>query len=239
MNSLLDVKQRTRALVGDVDADFATDAYLLPLINQAYDDSINVLEGTCSPFITQLKVAPNVALGTSSLAELQKPGQPWEGLINPLDLEVKGVGLPETSYFMGTRKDILPNTSNYAPNQPLNNWAGRFTWEWRSYVVYVTPLGYAADFRMRGEFRPPALVKDTDPIAIHPQMVVALSYATAALIGAERGNAAYVQNYGQQATRTLDDVSATLVRQQQGTSSRVGRMNGRGGGRGRGRGGSY
>jgi hypothetical protein len=108
------------------------------------------------------------------------------------------------------------------------NWFGSACWEWRSYVVYITGLGFAADIRIRGEFRPAALVKDTDPIAIHPQMTVALAYATAALIGSERGNTGYVTNYGQQAQNTLDDVSATLVRQQQGTSSRVGRMSSRG-----------
>jgi hypothetical protein len=234
MNTLLDVKVRVKSLVGDTDGDFCTDAYLLPLINQAYDQAINYLCGTCSPFITQLQVAPNVALGTSTLAELQKPDEPLFGLVNPLDIEVKQAGQPELNYVMGTRKDILPNTSNYAPNQPLQNWFGKFCWEWRSYILYITPLSFAADIRVRGEFRPPALVKDSDPIAIHPLMTVALAYSTAALIGSERGNAAYIQNYGQQGTNTLDDISAILVRQQQGTSSRVGRINSSRGGRARG-----
>ena len=228
MNTLLDVKQRVRSLIGDVDADFATDGYLLPLINQAYDGAITYLAGTCSPFITQLQVAANVPLGTSSLAELQKPNQPFFGLVNPLDLEVKQAGQPEVNYVMATRKDILPNSSNYAPGQPLMNWFGSVCWEWRSYVVYITGLGFAADIRIRGEFRPAALVKDTDPIAIHPMMAYALAFSTAALIGAERGNAGYIQNYGTQATNTLDDIAATLVRQQQGTSSRLGRVSGGG-----------
>jgi hypothetical protein len=225
MNTLLDVKQRVRALIGDTDGDFATDAYLLPLINQAYDQSINYLSNTCSPFITQLQVATDVPFGTSALTELQKPNQPFFGLVNPLDLEVKQTGLPELNYVMGKRYDILPNSTNYGAGQPVSNFWGRFGWEWRSYVLYITPLAFAADIRVRGEFRPPALVKDTDPIAIHPQMTVALAYMTAALIGGERINASYVQNYGQQGTATLDDIAATLVRQQQGTSSRVGRMN--------------
>jgi hypothetical protein len=233
MNTV-DVKQRARSLIGDPEGDFATDGYLLPLINQAYDQSINYLEGTCSPFITQLQVATNLPAGTSDLTELQKPNQPFFGLVNPLDIEIKQTGLPELNYVMGKRVDILPNSSNYAPGQPSWNYWGKFLWEWRSYVIYFTPVGFAADIRVRGEFRPPALVKDTDPIVIHPQMVVALAYATAALIGGERINASYVQNYGAQATATLDDISATLVRAQQGTSSRLGRMSG--GRRGTGRG---
>jgi hypothetical protein len=239
MDTVLDVKQQIRSLVGDVDGDFCTDAYLMPLMNTAYKQALNILEGTCSPFITQLQVATNVPLGTSSLAELQKPGQPFDGLVNPLDVEVKGAGLPEMSYVMGKRKDILPNSTNYSLNQPTNYWSGRFCWEWRSYVVYITALGYAFDIRIRGEYRPPALVKDTDLIQLHPLMGVALGYMTAALVGAERGNANYVANYGQQGKDTLDDVSAMLVRQQQGTSSRVGRMNGRSGRRGGGNGGWF
>jgi len=225
VNTLGDVKSRVKSLVGDPDGDFCTDGYLVPLTNQAYDQAINYLCGTCSPFITQLQVATNVTAGTSALTELQKPDQPFYGLVNPLDLEVKGTGLPELSYRMGTRKDILPNSSNFALGQPSQIWFGQFCWEWRSYVLYITPVAFNIDIRVRGEFRPSALREDTDEIAIHPLMTVALAYSTAALIGAERGNSAYVQNYGQQATNTLDDISATLVRQQQGTSSRVGRMN--------------
>jgi hypothetical protein len=221
------LKQRVRSLIGDPDADFATDSYLLPLINQAQDRALAYLEGTCSPFITQLQVATNVLAETSDLTELQKPDQPFFGLVNPLDLEAKPTGAPELRYFMGRRYDILPN-SNYAPGgQPMNYW-GRFGWEWRSYVIYLTPLSFNFDIRIRGEFRPPALVKDSDVITLHPQMVVALAFMTAALIGGERINASYVQNYGSEAEKALDDISATLVRQQQGTSSRVGRMGRRG-----------
>ena len=238
MDTVLDVKGQVKSLVGDPDGDFCTDSYLMPLMNTAYKQALNILEGTCSPFITQLQVATNVALGTSSLAAFQKKGQPFDGLVNPLDIEVKGAGLPETSYVMGTRKDILPNSTNQSEGQPTNYWSGRFCWEWRSFIVYITALGYAFDIRIRGEFRPPALVKDTDLIQLHPLMGVALGYMTAALVGAERGNANYVSNYGQQGKDTLDDISAMLVRQQQGTSSRVGRMNGRGGSGRRGYGGN-
>ena len=231
MDTVLDVKAQVKSLVGDPDGDFCTDAYLMPLMNTAYKQALNYLEGTCSPFITQLQVATNIPFGTSALTEQQKPDNPFYGLVNPLDIEVKQTGLPELNYVMGKRYDILPNSTNFAPGQPMMNFWGSFGWEWRSYVLYITPLAFAADIRVRGEFRPPALVKDTDLIQLHPLMSVALGYATAALVGSERGNAGYVTNYGQQSEETLDDVAAMLVRQQQGTSSRVGRMS-RGGRRG-------
>jgi hypothetical protein len=229
MNTVLDVKQRIKALVGDPDGDFCTDAYLLPLINLAYEDSINALEGTCSPFITQLQPCPNLPLGTTSLVAQQKAGQPLDGLVNPLSIEIKQAGQPDTSYCFLKRVDILPNSSNIGLNQPANIYWQSLCWEWRSYVIYLTTLPYPADIRVRGEFRPPALVKDTDPIVVHPMMAAALAYAAAALVGAERGNAGYVTKYGDAATARFDDISAELVRQQQGTTSRVGRMsNGRG-----------
>lgn len=220
------MKARARALVGDPDADFTTDAYLLPLINQAYEDAVNYLEGTCSPFITQLKVCPNLPQGTTDLTQQMKPDDPLFGLVNPLSIDLKQAGQPDTAYCFLRRVDILPNSSNQGVNQPANIYWQQLCWEWRSYVIYLSTLPYAADLRVRGEFRPPALKQDNDPIAIHPMMTSALAYATAALIGAERGNSGYIQNYGTQAQARLDDVSAELVRQQQGTTSRVGRMSG-------------
>lgn len=218
------MKKRARSLVGDPDGDFCTDSYLLPLINQALDESINYLEGTCSPFIEEVRDAPGLAAGTTSLVAQQKNGGPLVGLMNPLFIEVKQAGQPDTQYREVVRADRLPNVNpnGQAPYETA-------FWEWRSYLVYLTPLSYPADFRVRGEFRPAPLLKDEDIITIHPLLVPALAYATATLVGMERGNQNFVQNYGPKSTSTLDDIAAELVRQQQGTSSRVGKMNGRSG----------
>ena len=224
------MKARVRALIGDPDGDFCTDAYVVPLINQAYDEAINELAGTCSPFMTRLLVAPNLPAGIADLAEQQEPGGPLDGLMTPLKIEYKQAGLPESSYRFAEEAGILPNVS------PIGGGlACRPFWEWRSWIVYLTPLNYAADFRVRGEYRPPALIKDKDYIAVHPLMVVALAYATGVLIGMERGNKGYVADYTPKAEKTLNDISAELVRKQQSTSSRVGRM-GDNRNRGRGRG---
>lgn len=229
MYTLLDVKKRARSLIGDPDGDFCTDSYILPLINQAYDDSLNYLLQTCSPFVTQLVVCPDVAEGTSTLQPLQAgsgygnpPGGPGPlyALVNPLKIEFKQAGFPEASYRFAERYDILPNLApdNAPPTRGL-------AWEWRSYILYLTPLPFPADLRVRGEFRPSELIKDTDPINLHPLMCAALSYATGALIGVERANQNYIQNYGPRAIAALDDIAAELVRTTQSTTSRVGRMN--------------
>lgn len=228
MNDLKEVKARARALVGDPDGDFATDAYLLPLVNQALEMFAHSLLGTCSPFITLLKVCLNLPQGTTWLAEQQKPDQPLFGLMNPLLVEFKQAGQPDTAYCTATRRDILPNVSPYGSAQIRG-----MDWEYRSYILYLTSLPYPADIRVRGEFRPPPLIKDTDMIVVHPMMGAALAFGTAALIGSERGNPTYKADYTLAAQNLLDDIESELVRQTQGTASRLGKMSrGRGGRRG-------
>lgn len=221
MNTLLDVKQRVRALIGDPDGDFATDAYLLPLINQAYEAAILYLENSCSPVIEKLVDLPAVPAGTTSFAQYQTDGQPLVGLETPLRIEWKLTGQPEDDYWFAIQKQILPNVSpaNYIPIMGVY-------WEWRAGAIYVTPLQFEADFRIRGDFSPGPLVKDTDRLGIHPRMATGLAFATAALIGGERANPGYIQNWGSQAIIVFDDIGAILSRQQQGTSIRIGRMNG-------------
>ena len=48
-------------------------------------------------------------------------------------------------------------------------------WEWRAYVLYVTPLPYIATLRVRGSFLAAALGNDDDIIVIHPLMAAALA----------------------------------------------------------------
>jgi hypothetical protein len=220
MNQLRDVIARVRSLVGDPDGDFATSDYLIPLINQALDESVNYLEGTCSPFITKMQDVPNIAAGTTTFIDLQAPGEVLAGLVNPFKIWFKQAGQPINTYCEAQQMDILPFI---APNaNPTTR--GTF-WEWRSYAIYLTPLTYIADFCVRGEFRPAPLLKDDDYITVHPQMTPALAYATAALIGMERGNSGFVNTYGPRAENTLDDISAQLGRSTQGTTARAGRMN--------------
>jgi hypothetical protein len=175
--------------------------------------------GTCSPFITLLKVCPNLPEGTTWLQEQQKPGQPLFGLMNPLQLEFKPAGTLENNYTFAGRREILPNVTPFGAPQIRG-----MEWEWRSYIVYTTPLPYPADLRIRGEFTPPPLVNDADMIVVHPMMAVALAFGTAALIGSERGNTTYKTDYTTQAQNVLDDIEAELVRQNQGTTQRLGKM---------------
>ena len=239
-NDLKDVKSKTRALLGDPLGDWATDAYLIPLINLIYEDSINYLMNTCSPFMTKKVFVPNVMAGTTDLTSWQATPQTGAqaagqqgafllGLVTPLEIYWKVEGQPENNYRLADEKKDLPfiTPANYINGQNLY-------WEWIGNRLNVTPLSFPSDWLVKGEFKPPPLLLDADYVQIDSMMTSALAYATAATAGGERINATYIQNWGSRATMALDDISARLVRKEQSTPQRLGRYSGRGG-RGRGR----
>lgn len=231
MNQLLDVKRRIRKLVGDPDGRFTSDADLVERIAIVYDDAINYLANYSSPNIEKAIEVLNVPQGTTDFSPFQvqqtsalTPGQtgaPLAGLLNPLYIEWKQAGLPDPNYVEAHYTDRLPHI---VPGSYING--QRVSWTWRAWKIYITPLGYPADFLVTGEFRPAPLIKDTDVVEVHPMMVSHLAYAVAAAIGASRGNQPYAEDYGARAVQTLDDVVGWLVRKDQGGVTRVGRMTG-------------
>lgn len=238
-NTLLDVKEAARTLVGDPLGDFADDDYLVPFVKIAFTNALNYLKNTCSPFVTDQRTLPNVPQGTTTLSPYQVKAQTGQqlsgqqgailaGLVKPLRVWWKVAGQPENNYCEADPKKDLPFVS------PSNYIAGmKLYYEWRQYKLYVTPLSFNADFSVKGEFNPVLPTKDEDEITLHPSCGVALGFMVAALIGGERVNATYIQNWGDTANRTLDDISADLVRGEQATTQRIGRYTGRRRGRGR------
>lgn len=235
-NTLGGVKKRVRSLVGDPLGDYCTDAYLTPLINQVYEDqSTALMSETGSSFDDWVFDVPNVPIGTTNLGTYQSAQMPLAnqqgplyGLVSPEILEWKILGQPDIRYVEATRVAKLPNISPGAPQPLYQMW-----WEWRDNTIYVTPMTQPVDMRVRGEFSPPSLVKDTDILIIHPRMATATAYGTAALIGAERNNQNYVTTYSAEAESVLEDISNWLVKIEQGVITRIGRYGGRRGGFGR------
>lgn len=232
VNTLRDVKAKVRAIVGDPNGDWLTDSYLAMLINQVYDLIILDLSETCSPYITRVVEIPNLEFGTTDLAQYQNSNnQPLYGLIWPFKngLDWKPAGQPECYYRCVVQKDKLPNFSLSGPS-PINS----MYFEWREFVIYLTPLPFNVDLRVRGEFRPQPLIKETDVVAIHPQMAAVLAELTAACANRERANVPQSQAFTVEGNSGLDAIKNQLVRSQQGTSVRLGRMRGgrRGGGYG-------
>ncbi len=224
VNTLGEVIGEVRSLIGAPDGDFVTPEYVIPLINIVQKRAVNYLEGTCSPFIEQVIDVPAIPAGTTNFIKQQTAGNPLAGLVNPLVIEYKQAGMPINQLVEAVRSTRLPNV---APN--ANPTTSGMYWEYRSYVLYLTPLSYNADFRVRGDFRPAPLLKNEDIIVVHPMFSTALSFGTAALIGKERGNQQYVSNYQPDCEQIINDIANELIRQGQGTTTRVGKSSRRGG----------
>jgi hypothetical protein len=220
-----ELKGRIAGLLSDPDQDSLTNAFLLPFINQAYEAEISTLKGTCSPFETKVITLPNLPIGTTDLTAQQRTAAgPLLGLTNPLRLKWKPAGAPENQYQTIARVEDLPDL---LPIQPNGLGCSQASFEWRSNVVFITPFGIAIDLQVKGEFNPPPLLKDDDWILVHPDMGHVLAFGAAALAAVERGNPEWVQSYGALETSALNRVADQLVREQQSTTFRAGRLNGR------------
>lgn len=211
--------------------DFTTDAYLTPLINIVYEaQTTKLMADTDSSFDDWVFDVPALDIGTTSL-RLQQSGQmptpngnvagPLYGLVTPSIIEWKQSGQSAAWFVEAGRTGKLPNVEPSAPSPPF-----AMNWEWRGMVIYLTPMTFSVDLRVRGEFSPPTLVKDTDELVVHPRMGTATAFGTGALIGAERANAGYVEKYTAAAEDVLGDISNMLTKGEQGVTTRIGRYGG-------------
>jgi hypothetical protein len=234
MNSLKDVKESARAILGDQDADWATDAYLIPMANHCYGLIILDLSETCSPYIEKVVTIPNLPIGTTDLSDYQnRDDGELNGLINPFaeGVDWKPAGAPDNYYRPVHQTSKLPD---FAPPQgsiTAVGAPGAMFFEFRAFILYVTAMAIAIDLRVRGEFRPPKLLQETDRLSIHPLMSVALAEQVAACAMRERSNAGQMQSFTLVGSEALDNIKNQLVRSQQGVTVRLGSMSNRGRGR--------
>lgn len=209
------VKSRIRSLVDDADASYATDAFLLPLINQKYEELYNRMLSTGAEFERKVVELLSVPAQTPNLSAYVLPGQPLELMVQPLQLEWKQEGLDPTNYKTAS---LVDNVKDVIPDQLIDDW------EWRAGVIYFTPCTLNVDLRIRGDFLFAALTTDSDSIAITKNFGHALAYGTAALVGAVRGNQAWAQAYTLLQDNAVDDVMQYLTRKDQAKIRRIGRM---------------
>ena len=209
------LKARIRALVDDPNATYTTDDFLLPLINQKYEELYNRLRLGGTEFDERDVVLPSVPAGTPDLSTYAATGQPLELLVQPRMLEWKLAGNPDSFYlraeFLGKVRDITP--------QPLID-----SWEWRSQVIYITPATVVVDLRVTGDFLFSALVSDADILAAAKNIGHIVAYGTAALIGINRGNPDWIKNYTDKEEGTFDDLNQLLVRADLAKITRVARL---------------
>lgn len=221
-----------RSLVGDPLGDFTTDAYLTPLINLVYEaQTTQLMSETDSSFDEWVFDVPGVPPGTTNLGIYQASQMPTAngnvqgplyGLVTPIVVEWKLGGQSDDRYVEAGRTGKLPNISPAAPHAPY-----RMEWEWIHYIITLTPMSYVVDIRVRGEFSPPELVNDTDVLVVHPRMSTATAFGTGGLIGSERNNATYKADYVSEADSILEDISNKLTKDEQSTTTRIGRLGNR------------
>lgn len=212
---LTTVKSRIRSLVDDADASYATDAFLLPLINQKYEELYNRMLSTGAEFEQRATEILNVPVQTTNLSAYSLPTQPLELMVQPLQFEWKQAGLDPTNYKAAS---LVDRVMDVIPDQLIDDW------EWRAGVIYFTPCTLNVDIRIRGDFLFAALETDSDAIAVTKNFGHALAYGTAALVGAVRGNQAWAQAYTLLQDNALDDIMQYLARKDQAKIRRVGRM---------------
>lgn len=228
MATLRDVKVRTRSLLGDDRGQYATDAFLTPKINAAYELIVAKILQYSPPVCEKLQPILNIPAGTTTLATYQLGANPpLLGLMTPLWLQWKQAGQPETLYVDAVEKKNIPYVTpgNWLPGQAVY-------WEWRKQIVYISPVSFAIDMMMRGEFQPTPLVNDKDSCEIHPLALNYLSFTTAAIAGGTKVNPTMVQTWTAAAKESEETIISFYVRKDQSLPIRIGKMTG---GRRRGR----
>lgn len=213
------VKSRIRSLVDDPQGSWANDAFLVPLINEAYDDANSQIASTQSSWDISVVEVPSVPVGTPNMADYQS----GTGLLaqltdEPLRIDWKPAGTDPVQYQLVPNYQVLPD---WQPQQGMPGW------EWRSEVIWLGACSLVVDLRVRGEFAPAPLTDDTDVLTTHPRIGYVIAYGVAALAAVVRGNKAWEVSYGQKAVEGLDEIMEQLVRAEQGQVRRIGRQTSR------------
>lgn len=208
MQNRKDCMGKVAGLVGDAYFDWLTEEYFSPLCNQAYEQAIMYLEGTCSPFIEKVVIVPAVTIGVDDS--------------NLVPYGVKSGGGQITTYPLNEL--VEPRYVDFRPTGGTQNWKPvKECTILPDAPTQVTPGTF--DIRVRGDFRPAPLTTDDSIIEIHPLASHALAFSIGALIGMERPNEGWVENYGTQAKDAWDRIASKLVTQQQRLPFRLGSPN--------------
>lgn len=234
MNTLLDCKSTVRSIVGDDDpAGWLNDGYLTPKINYAYRFMYLYIKNATGANLEKMveipaALDPNgnpITQGLTSLAAYQQPGKYLDGLYDPLEVWWKPAGAPELAYRqMREKKTILPGQSIPRSVPTSSLWGNSMQWTWRGNQLFITPCSFPIDILVDGRFNPPALVKDTDVLIVHPDMETCVTPQTISIIGIESGNAGWT-GIDPKAEAAADNIVAEIIRGKQGVTARAGSNN--------------
>lgn len=208
------VKARVRNLLDDPQGSYLTDSFIVPLINEVYDDANSQLQSTSGSWDISVVECPNIQPGTPNLESLQLSGQPLATLTDqPQRIDWKPAGNPPQDYQLVRNYEVLPdfNPCQYVPG-----------WEYRSEVIWLGPCSLAVDLRVRGEFGPPPLNDEDSVLVSHPRMGFVVAYGTSALVAAVRGNKEWETSYNAKFEEGMDDIMCEIVRSSQAQTRRLG-----------------
>jgi hypothetical protein len=230
MNTLFDVKKTVQTLVGDDENGTLTDAYLVPKINFAYRIQVLAIMQATGTNLEQIIEIPDAvdadgnstSKGLMSLAALQQPGQPLDGLLEPLHLWWKRAGAPDQAYRECFDRKTLP----FVPAKAAGIW-GAMYFTWRGNQLFVTPVGCPVDILVDGRYNAPSLVKNEDQLSAHPMMEIPVTVASLSLCGVEMGNPGFVA-MRDLAKETMDNICNLVMMDKQGYTVRAGSMSNRG-----------
>lgn len=231
MNTLFDVKETVRSLIGDDDPNgWLKDSYLLPKINYMYRRQTLYIKRSTGMNLENMVEILNAfdagnnptSQGLTSLAAYQQKGQPLATMYEPLTLWWKPAGASPRFYREARpRKTILPGQRTPGSYAGAGFFSGGMEFTWRGNQLFVTPINGRIDILVDGRFNPPPLLKDQDVLVVDPDMQVALETGTIPTIGMEAGNPAWTQVM-EEAEACCDDIVAKLIRQKQDVTARAG-----------------
>jgi hypothetical protein len=214
---VLAINTTVRSLIEDSNIDYADDAYLQAPLNLCYAELTNKLR-LCNPDFDEYTIElPNVTAGTPDLSGFMTTGQPLQYLIEPISVEWKLPGQDPVYYRSAEKlskiRDILiPGISAID------------CWTWMHLTIFLSRFNVNLDIRVTGEFMFPPLVANSDTLLVQTNLLPAMAYAIASLIGSKRGNPPWVKDYGDRAQENFDTVNIAMCKGRQGKTERVGRM---------------
>lgn len=208
MQTAGEVLGQVASLTGDIDREYLEPDYFYPKLNSAYQNQINFLKGSCSPYIEKAIIIPGVPVGVdpSNLVPYNTAtggataNYPLKQLVEPRWIDYKLPNTPANQFRPARKFRIMPDS-----------------------VQQVTAQTY--DIRVRGDFLPSPLVNEDSVIELYPNCAAALAFSVMALIGAEKPNEAWVEQFKPLSDDAWDLILADITRQQAGLSFRIGSPN--------------
>ena len=212
------IAKRAAALLDDPAASTFDKDYLLPFINQAWDDlaiSLQALGLDYQEVVTTVAVPAN----TTDLSAFQADGQALESLLLPVKIEWKRAADEDIAYKLVDSVAELPDV--------VQGTEGHRAWEWRTSKIFITPS--AIDTIVRIRFKAFSL-DFQDPIeGFIIGVGNVLAYKVAELVSSPtvQNNAGGVMYFAQKGREAMDNFEVLCVKQKQRLGYRVGRQYGR------------